>query len=130
MNINDMKKSRFFSKQDLPAPPNGTDFTILGITEENVALETAAPENKFCLVFAENPKPFVLNQTNAAMISAILGSDETDTWKDSVVQVYFDPTIAMGGKIVGGMRIRPATTATPKTADAAIDNAFDDDVPL
>ena len=130
MNINDMKKSRFFSKQDLPPAPAGAVFTITGITEENVAQENAPQELKFCVCFAENPKPFVLNQTNAALIGMVTGSDETDNWKGKNIEVYYDPTISMAGKVVGGMRVRPLSSPNKTSADAAIDNAFDDDVPL
>jgi len=43
--------------------------------------------------------------------------------------MYYDPNIMMGPKKVGGIRSRPSNTA-PQSADAAIDNAFDDDIPL
>lgn len=129
MNINDMKESRFFSKRDLPAPPQGAALTITGLTEENVAQQNAAPEMKFCLHFAEKPKPFVLNQTNAKSIGELLGSNETNDWKGKQVEAYYNPTIEMGGKTVGGIRIRAIGGAT-QSADAAINNAFDDDIPL
>lgn len=130
MNINDMKTSRFISKTDLPAPPNGLIVTIRAIGQENVAMPDAQPEMKFTLMIKELPKPFVLNITNANAIGAIVGSEETDDWVGKQVEMYYDPTISMAGKIVGGIRMRVPNPQQSITADAAIDNAFDDDIPL
>jgi hypothetical protein len=112
----------------LPPPPSGLIVTITGITEENVAQENSPEELKWCVCFSENSKPFVLNQTNMALIGMVTGSDETDNWKGKKVEVYFDPSIMMKGKVTGGMRIRPPNNT--QTADQAINNAFNDDIPL
>jgi len=130
MNINDMRTSRFVSKSDLPAPPNGILVTILGVGQEQVKDDTGENKTKYTLAVKELPKPLILNITNAGAIGAIVGSEETNDWKGKQVEVYYDPTISMGGKIVGGIRIRMPNPNAPQTANQAIDNAFDDEIPL
>jgi len=125
MNINDMKTSRFVSKSDLPKPPYGLPVTIVGVGQEGIKNDRGETETKYTLAIKELDKPFVLNITNAGSIGALLGSDETNDWKGGKVEIYYDPTISMGGKIVGGMRIR---MITPQTSMA--NNEFDDDIPL
>lgn len=124
-----MKTSRFISKSDLPAPPRGLPVTVQSLSQENVAPADQQPEMKYTVQFAELEKPFVLNITNANSIGTILNSEETDTWAGGKVEMYYDPNIMMGPKKVGGIRFRPCSGAT-QSADKAIDNAFDDDIPL
>jgi len=130
MNINDMRTSRFISKADLPSPPTGLVVTILGVGQEQMKDDAGENKTKYTLAVKELLKPLVLNITNAGAIGAIVGSDETNDWKGKQVEMYYDPTIAMGGKIVGGIRIRMPNLNQPISANTAIDNAFDDDIPL
>ena len=98
-----MKDSKFLKKEDVG---RGTLVTILNVREENVAKQGAAPEMKWVMDFREQDKPLVLNATNIALCEAICGSDDTDDWTGKKIVLYEDPTIAFGGKIVGGIRVR------------------------
>lgn len=129
MNINDLKTSRFITKNDLPASPHGVEATIQAINMENAAPSDQKPDMKPIVYFAEFNKPFVLNITNATTIASLLGSEETDDWKDGKIELYYDPNIMMGPKKVGGIRIRP-TRDHVQTDPARPNNSFDDDIPL
>lgn len=102
-NINTLKESRFLKKEDCGP---GILVTIRSCEQINVAKEGAPEELKWCLNFEETEKPMVLNSTNAQIIAAIVGSQETDNWSGHKVVLYSDPTITFGGKLIGGIRAR------------------------
>ena len=101
--INDLKQSRFLTKGDVG---KGMLLTIKGWHEENVALRDDPAEVKYCLDFEETPKPMVLNSTNGNIIASITGQEDLDHWTGFRIVAFHDPTIAMGGKLVGGIRVR------------------------
>jgi hypothetical protein len=51
-----------------------------------------------------------LNWTNAQVIANISGSEDMDEWHGHRIEIYDDPTVMYAGKLVGGIRIRPART--------------------
>lgn len=102
-NINQIKQSKFLKRDDCG---NGILVTITGCHQVNVAMEGAPPEEKWCLSFQETEKPMVLNTTNAQIIAAVCGSQETDDWTGKKVVLYDDPNVSFGGKLVGGIRAR------------------------
>lgn len=117
MNIKDLKDSKYLKKEDVG---NGALFTISGGTMANVALEGQPKDERFCLHFEEVEKPLILNSTNALIMSAIFGSQETDDWIGQRVVLYSDPNISYQGKLVGGIRARaPRGQAAVKAAMAA-----------
>jgi hypothetical protein len=103
-NINDVKKpSRFLSQADVEPP---LLLTISGCKWDNVAPANAAPQEKVVLMFAENPKPLVLNVTNFKIIQKMTGKPEIEDWIGTQVVVYFNPDIEYQGEIIGGIRVR------------------------
>jgi len=130
MNVNNLKVSRYISKSDLPEPPYSMTLTIKGLGHENVAPADQKPEMKYTLNFFELPKPFVMNVTNGVMIAEILGDEETDNWTNGKVDMYYDPSIMMGPKKVGGIRFRPPQGSTaPQQQQQQQAQEFDDDIP-
>jgi len=77
-------------------------------------MQGAEEELKWCLHFSNLEKPLVLNMTNMQLISKITGSENTDDWTGKQIVIYNDPTISMGGRITGGLRVR-----APKVRPAA-----------
>lgn len=127
--ISELKQSKFLTKTDCG---KGILVTIRECFQENVAKEGAPPENKWCLSFDEADKPMVLNSTNGQIIASIIGSENTDDWIGHKIVLYEDPTIAFGGKLVGGIRARaprnqpkpaPKPVAAPAPAPAAVQPA-------
>lgn len=104
-NVNDLKSSKFLTKNDVePA----VLVTIKSYEEMNVAMESQAPENKWCLYFNELDKPLVLNMTNGMLIAAITGTEDFDGWIGKQIVLYNDKTVSFAGKITGGIRVRAA----------------------
>jgi hypothetical protein len=110
-NIDDLKKSRFLTKADVTPPKL---VTIRSYDFVNVAMEGDAPDEKYILNFVELEKPMVLNSTNGDLIALATGSRDFDEWINKQIVLFVDPTVAMHGKVVGGIRVRaPKTKTTP-----------------
>jgi hypothetical protein len=102
--ISEMKSSKFLKKDDVG---DGTVCTISGVSQENVAKEGVDPEMKWCLHFTNFDKPLVLNTTNMQLIAKFLQSEDTDEWEGKKIILYDDPSVSFGGKLTGGIRVRP-----------------------
>lgn len=129
MKINEMKESKYIRKEDVGV--NGKNLTIKSLVQENVAGENQPPEMKWILYFNEARKGLALNQTNISLIAHVTGSEETDDWVGKQVQLFEDPTVGYGGKIIGGVRVRHVSQAAPQQTPPPVpNNDFDDDVPF
>ena len=104
--MNSALESRWMQRHHVPA--HGVDLTIREVTHENVG---DLQEDKFALHFHGSYKPLLLNKTNIRVLTSLFGSQSGD-WSNKQVNVYDDPNIAYGGKLVGGVRLRAATGAT------------------
>ena len=127
----DMRESKFLKQSDVGA---GLLVTVQSCEQHNVAKEGADPEYKWCLTFAENDKPLVLNRTNIQLCERIFGSDDTDHWLHKKVVLYVDPNVSYGGNIVGGIRVRaPKPQAVKKPVPPpppVTEELTDDDIPF
>jgi hypothetical protein len=112
MRLSDLKKSKFLKKEDVTPP---VLVTISGCEEVNVAKEGVEPEMRWAMNFKELEKPLILNSTNGQIIAAISGSEESDDWIGKKIVLYNDPNIFFGGKMTGGIRVRPPKQARPTT---------------
>lgn len=110
MHINEIKQSKYLAKNDVG---NGLDVTIKAIDQADLAMEGEPPEMKYVLHFQGDVKPMVLNTTNAQLIAAVLGSEETDDWIGKRVCLYDEKTVMYAGKLVGGIRVRAASQPVP-----------------
>ena len=119
-------ESTYLAKDDVGE--DGVDLTVRGFKRETVKGD-AGDEHKIVMYFVETGfKPMILNKTNANRLAIATGVSTAGEARGKKVNVYCDPMVEFGGKIVGGLRIRKATGATPKAAPAGTD--FDDDVPF
>lgn len=123
--------SSYLTKEDFPRPALGT---IAKLTQETLKNEDGANETKWCMHFEEYDRGLLLNKTNIRLVASILGND-TNSWMGRQIVVYNDPTVAFGGRVVGGIRLRApksqaAAPANPTPAPAvpapAPAGAFDD----
>lgn len=112
--ISQMKSSKYWKADDLKPGPQL--LNMLNVTEENVAMAGQKPEMKWCLHFSNSDKPMVLNPTNMDLIALATGHSNTDDWAGKQIVLYYDPTIQMGGKIVGGIRARAPRLKNPAPA--------------
>ena len=122
VNFNTLKNSKFLTQQDVTPPKTAT---VESCTERNVAMESQPQEMKYTLTFKELDKPLVLNFTNASMMAHITGQEDTDDWIGARVELYNDPTVGFGGKITGGIRIRPPQPQTQGGMTAEQKGSYD-----
>jgi hypothetical protein len=129
-NVNDMSfdelvpsKSKYLAKGDVGE--DGLILTIKGFRMETLEGDHG-DEDKMVVHFQGDVKPMVLNRTNAQLIAVATGASKAGDAVGKQVVVYNDPTIAFGGKITGGLRIRKITGA-PRSVKA---DDFNDPVPF
>ncbi len=127
--IHDLKKSKYLSRADVVSP---ILVTIKSYSEMNVAMEGDEKEMRYVLHLVEQEKPFIINSTNGQIIAQINGSEDLDNWAGTKIVVYFDPNIAMGGRLVGGLRVRapknqPKVLPKPAESLPPVDPAAEDD---
>lgn len=113
-NVNDLKTSKFLTKNDVTPD---VLVTFSGYEQINVAMENQPEELKYTFSFAELPKPLVMNSTNGQLAEMILGSGDFDDWIGKKVVLYNDPTISFGGRLTGGIRIRAPKNQGRQIAD-------------
>jgi hypothetical protein len=112
MKIDEMvpTKSKFLTKDDVGEA--GKNLTIHAFESMEVGTGDEL-EHKFCIVWQQaDYKPMVLNKENANRLKVILRTDDTDAMVGQTVNVYNDPMVSYGGKVVGGIRLRPTATRT------------------
>jgi len=107
MKTSELKQSKYLKKED--CGDDGILVTIVGLKQENVAMEGKPDDLKYVLTFQEC-KPMVLNGTNSQLIEKALGSDETDDWHGKKIVLFHDENVSFGGELVGGIRCDVART--------------------
>jgi hypothetical protein len=130
-----MIESKFLKKEDVEPP---VLVTIDRVAQNNVAMQGADPEMKWCLYFLELDKPMVMNSTNIHLAGSICGSDDTDDWAGKQVVLYNDPNVSFGGKLTGGIRLRASKKVVqpvvpqrkPAAAPAGKFDDMKDDIPF
>jgi hypothetical protein len=78
-------------------------------------------EDKLLLHFrGDDPKPLICNRTNFDSISDLYG-DDTDAWPGRAIELYVDPRVRFGTRVVPGIRVRaprrpsrPVATTPPR----------------
>ena len=109
MKTRDMIKSNWITKGDLEE-----SGPIVGTVSE-LSLEEFTDGAKYALWFREMEKGLLLNVTKIKLLELALG-DDTDYWVGGRVRMSFDPTVMMGGKLIGGIKIevrKPPVAALP-----------------
>lgn len=105
MKVSQLKQSRFLTKEDVTPPIRRT---ISHVDEEDVAQEGEPEKKRFVLYLRDEPsgKGLVLNVTNGMAIEDITGSDDSDDWSGTVIELYNDKSVTFAGQRQGGIRIR------------------------
>lgn len=105
-------KSSFLTKEDCGVA--GKNLTIGAFEQKEVGSENEK-ETKYCIIFQQaDYKPMVLNKENANRLKVIFKTDDIEAMIGGTINVYNDEMVSFGGKIVGGIRIRPAASAQPR----------------
>ena len=103
----DVFPSKYLNKKDVENPIVVTmdDFTIETLIGEH------GDEKKGVLYFVGDVKPLIVNSGNWEVIESIYG-DNTDGWLGHKIEIYNDPSVRFGRKVVGGIRIRQPNKQT------------------
>lgn len=109
----EMIVSKFLRKEDFD---EDRILTIKGVSLEDMPGENS--EQKWVLAFREEGKGMVMNITTIRVLEQAFG-DDSDDWVGKRVMVYVDPNVSFGGKVVGGLRLRPPKKAKPGKAAPA-----------
>lgn len=118
-------ESKYLAKEDVGEA--GKNLTIKGFTRETVGHGADADE-RTVMHFTEEVKPMVINKTNMARLGVITKARTAGEAAGKKINVYNDPMIEFGGKIVGGIRLRPVQESAPKQAEST--ESFDDSIPF
>ena len=103
-------QSLYLTKDD--AGTSGLNVTIKGFSMETVGQGRDSDE-RCILHFEEDHKPMVVNKTNMNRIKHVTGAEMTGQARGKKINVFNDPMVEYGGKLTGGLRIRPVVaTAT------------------
>ena len=87
-------------------------LTISSVGEEEIKGDNGLV-SKYVVRFEEiEDKGFVLNSVNSQKIEKMYGDDED--WIGKEIELYTDPDIVYGGKVVGGVRVRRPLQPTPQ----------------
>lgn len=97
------------------------------VTISGVDITEFDGEKKLVLKFAGKEKGMALNKTNLLIISEAFGH-ETDHWRGKKVELWVDPYVTFGGKVVGGLKVTPKDTPPPPPPPKGED--FDDEIPF
>jgi hypothetical protein len=113
MHISQFSDSKFLRKANVDPPVLAT---IGNLEQVDVSMDGEPAKLKWALHFEELDKPLIINSTNAALIAKIAGSEDTEQWTGHKIVLFHDPNISFGGKLVGGIRVRPPKKQTLKPA--------------
>ena len=117
-------ESKYLAKEDVGE--EGMNLTIAGFKIDTVGQGENADQR--CIMgFVEDVKPMVVNKTNMRRIKHITGAETTGQARGKKINVYSDPLVEFGGKLVGGLRIRQTAT---QAYGAVPDTDFPDDIPF
>ena len=116
MNINKLRNKTYLDQHDCDPPIVATMKTL---RQENMSEDIQNPDLKWVLYFEEDIKPTVLNWTNIQLVAQAVGADDTDEWPGKKIELYREPNVSFGGKLVGGIRVRAVKDKGRKVKQAA-----------
>jgi hypothetical protein len=126
--LNDAFPSKYLKASDLD---DGSNVATIKLAElEQIKGFDGKPQAKVVVYFARKFKPLILNRTNFETIIDLAGSDETDEWGGTKIDLYRTP-VSFNGKTSDGVRIRkPGAEPKPKkSAPAEAKPDYDDEIP-
>jgi len=127
-------KSKYLTKDDVTE--TGVVLTIRGFKMETVGQGNDADERCILYFTEEDYKPMVVNKTNMQRIKHVTGAETTAQARGKQVCVYNDPMIEYGGKLTGGVRIKPLPESglnvgrKPRSDFEGSGMVDDDDIPF
>lgn len=94
----------YFGEADFDSVYQTFLVTIDHCSTERITNEQGT-QLKGVLHFRERIKPLILNVTNGKRIAELYGKD-IDGWVGKQITLYYDPSVRVAGKTVGGTRVK------------------------
>jgi hypothetical protein len=88
--------------------------TIESVKPEKVKNDDG-DETKLVARFVGKDKGLTLNKTNLETLALLSNSTDYEQWRGLLCELYHDPTVKMGSKVVGGLRLRQAHAGSAPT---------------
>jgi hypothetical protein len=130
MKRDDLFPSKYLKCADLKGRPRVVEIEQAPI--ETLKNPKGEEQRKGVLYFKGAKKALPLNLTNFDAVADIAGTDETNDWPGTKIELY-PATTMMGGKITDCIRIRPPqglTASPPPPPKPAVDPEFDQEIPF
>ena len=109
-NANDFLGGNYLKKEDVEGP------VTVNVTNVWTEAVLNAARKKLVISFSELEKPLILNKTNIKRLARIFGTGDTTAWRGPVT-VYVEQGVEYAGRVVGGIRVRPAAKAAPRAEE-------------
>ncbi len=133
-NIDAMKyrKSDYLAGVDVEAIINEKGNCIVTIADAYYARGVQVANQKtdgYIIKFQEDIKPMVVNSGNRKIISDIVKTTKNlkpvdarniGNWPETKIELYFDENVKFAGKLVGGIRVKAASTIPDISDENAI----------
>ena len=100
-NAEDFLNGNYLKKEDVKQPMT---VTLTDVWSETVL---NSGRKKLVVSLQEFEKPLILNKTNIRRLSRIFGTGSTHFWRGPVT-LYVEASVEYGGRVVGGLRVKPA----------------------
>lgn len=114
LNLNEYtKKASKYLRKDAFKPREGRILTIDVIKDVVIKNKDGKEDLKPVIYWVEGDAlPMTLNKTNLRFIIGEFGPEEHD-YAGRKVEVWHDPTVEMGGQMVGGLKLRLPRGSVP-----------------
>jgi hypothetical protein len=130
MRKHDIFPSKYLSAVDLHGKPHVLEIASAPLETLN---NNGTEQRKIVVYFKNAKKRLPLNLTNFDAISVIAGTDETDDWPGTRIEVY-PTTTEMKGETRPCIRIRapsaPELQLAPKAKPKQPEPSLDDEIPF
>jgi len=105
--INDLMPSKYLKKENVMPD---VMVTISSVGPENIAKDNEKPDLKAIMFFNEFTQGLIINKTNKELLILELGTDQIESWIGKQITLGNDPSVSVGGKLTGGIRVRLSQT--------------------
>src|SRR5438552_314644 len=123
--------SKWLKPDDVDPP---AVVTIKAAAQETIKGLDGKEQEKVVLYFAKKFKPLPLNRTNFESVADICGSDDSDDFPGTKIELFKQSNVRGPNGLTDGVRIRaPGATEKAKKAAAKDDDdkpPFNDEIPL
>ena len=94
-------------------------FTIHGVSKATFEARNGRPESTVLQLEFDDEKKFSLGtKINVKILIGAFGR-KTEAWIGREVELFFDPNVAFGGNLVGGVRVRIPDSRAEQRRDIA-----------